>query len=651
MLAGYKKSLHQFFLKVHPDFFARNRQWQRENERSVAQLNEILEWGKAFKKGSLYSPPATEMKIKFHLKVEEDGKGGGEVQSIFKLPKPFHLSASYKAIAERSINAFLRDLLVKSSCVDESTLSAMPMEVTPQDFDAGKKPAHKPLEANPVRTLMEETSETLNETWQRQRVPSVDDLIEADLVLFDRSVSPKQCAFALETLRSTLPRMQYEKWYEVPMMFGSRYALGEFVQGVMTIPWNFDLRGFLDFIEENQDAILEGKHALNDMCRDIEQSITQICFACDLDDVLVSCGHALALDALRVLSSNAFTLKNAGVEKLSIEISDRFGVRDNGVLVVPYTLTQETLIKFLEKLRGEGEIQRCAEKYRMAKAMIDQTGSLLRDFRETVKPAGIDAYSLDCSYHERLTWAKELQHIAARLAAYDWSAFTFLMGPLEVNWAEHTVSLPFNFDGDNFVKYVDVVHQSAKENTYAKYVEEEEQLKKSRAEQASRAQAHAEGDAEMPDALAQAPDEHAAGNEPNITFPSVGHDIASQYVVTQGTDDAIHTESPIVQPRTFQSDTEAAEHLDWEGFHRDPTAMGKEHMQISEDQERAFYLLQRSKQEKIMREVMEEERDSRQTSAARKKTFGYYTGITDFKLPMRGADVKPKGTGAMRKPE
>ena len=127
--------------------------------------------------------------------------------------------------------------------------------------------------------------------------------------------------------------------------------------------------------------------------------------------------------------------------------------------------------------------------------------------------------------------------------------------------------------------------------------------------------------------------------------------MADQYVVTQGTDDALHTESPMREQTTFQSDTEVAEHLDWAGFHRDPIAMGREHMQISEDRERSFYLLQRTKQEKIMRELMEEQRDQRKHHAARKKTWGYYTGITNYKLPLRGADIQPAGTGPMPKPE
>ncbi|KNH06369.1 RhoGEF domain-containing protein [Perkinsela sp. CCAP 1560/4] len=646
MQAGYKKALHQFFLKVHPDFFAKNRHWQLNNERSVAQLNELLEWGKSFKRGNFYAPPATEMRIKFHLKLEEDGKGGGEVESVFKLPRPFHLSASYKAMAERSINSFLRDLLQKCSCIDHASSSVPPLEQAPEQYEASRKPAHTPLEANPVKTLMEETSETLSETWQRQRIPAVDDLIDADFVLFDRSLSPRECSYALETLREKLPQMQYEKWYETPIMFGRQYALGEFVHGVVSVPWNFQLRDFVKFIDENRETILEAKQALEDIGKRIEQNITQLCYACDLDDILISCGHTRSLAALEVLNGNTYVLNSTGLEKMCIEIGEFFGFRKNGVLIVPHDVNNASLIAFLEKLRSTNQLSALRQKYGAAKTMIDQTSSLLREFRETVKPKGIDAFTMDCTYSQRLAWAKELQHNAARIAVYDWTAFTFILGPLDVSWTEKFVALPWNFDGETFVKYIDSVNQSAKEQNYAEHVAEEEAMKKHQAETVSGAREQ-ERDFEAPSTGTQP---QSTAHEGQLSVPSVEKHIAAQYVVSHGTDDAIHTESPIQSHTTFQSDVEAAETLDWEGFHRDPVAMGKEAMQITEDQQKAFYLLQRSKQEKIMRELLEEQRNSRRGNSARRKTFGYFTGITDDKLPMKRANVKPKGTGAVSPP-
>jgi len=205
------------------------------------------------------------------------------------------------------------------------------------------------------------------------------------------------------------------------------------------------------------------------------------------------------------------------------------------------------------------------------------------------------------------------------------------------------VTLPWNFDGDSFLKYVDSVNKSAKEQNYSEHAAEEEKLKQAHAENIARAREH---DFDYREAdIRQTPD-----NATELGVPLVEKHIADQYVVSQGTDDAIHTESPIHQHSTFQTDTDAAEAMDWEGFHQDPIAMGREAMQISEDQEKAFYLLQKSKHEKIMRELFEEQRDSRKMQATRRKTFGYYTGITNDRLPMRGANVKAKGTGPVKDP-
>ena len=210
MQGVYKKSLHQFFLKVHPDFFSRNREWQRANERAVAQLNELLEWGKGFKNGILRPPPAASIAIGFHLKIEDDGTGGGEVRSTFELPKPFHVSEAYKGPCERAVNKFLRDLLTKAKCLDAAVeqLSKSHDDMV-ESVEESKRPLRRKPRVMAVKTLMEETSESLSETWYPEATPDIDDLIEADLVLFARELSPKHCAFAMQTLKASLPAMRY----------------------------------------------------------------------------------------------------------------------------------------------------------------------------------------------------------------------------------------------------------------------------------------------------------------------------------------------------------------------------------------------------------------------------------------------------------
>eukprot|EP00009_Paramoeba_aestuarina_P017728 CAMPEP_0201534426 /NCGR_PEP_ID=MMETSP0161_2-20130828/56196_1 /ASSEMBLY_ACC=CAM_ASM_000251 /TAXON_ID=180227 /ORGANISM="Neoparamoeba aestuarina, Strain SoJaBio B1-5/56/2" /LENGTH=130 /DNA_ID=CAMNT_0047939039 /DNA_START=75 /DNA_END=464 /DNA_ORIENTATION=- len=130
-------------------------------------------------------------------------------------------------------------------------------------------------------------------------------------------------------------------------------------------------------------------------------------------------------------------MNTANVKKMCIEIGEYFGIRKNGVLIIPFDVTSAGLIAFFEKLRSGNQLDALRQKYELAKSMIDQTSNLLRDFREVVKPHGIDAYTTECTYAQRLSWARELHHISARIAVYDWSEFTFILGPLEVSWTNH----------------------------------------------------------------------------------------------------------------------------------------------------------------------------------------------------------------------
>lgn len=150
----YKKALSSFFLKVHPDFFHFNPQYQRINETAVAQLNELLGWAKEFKKGAFRPPPAQKIDFTFYRRVEDDEerrgmtgevgsassttvkpmlslgpRGTSEEEVVLKLHSRFELPANFKpqegtrGVVERSVNKFLRDLLRRAECLDAITES------------------------------------------------------------------------------------------------------------------------------------------------------------------------------------------------------------------------------------------------------------------------------------------------------------------------------------------------------------------------------------------------------------------------------------------------------------------------------------------------------------------------------------------------
>eukprot|EP00759_Apiculatamorpha_spiralis_P038276 PhF_6_TR37596/c1_g1_i1/m.55817 len=628
MQGTYKKSLHQFFLKVHPDFFSRNREWQRANERAVAQLNELLEWGKAFKKGIYRPPPAPQISVSFHIKLEDDGTGGGEVTSTFALPKPFHVSEAFKGPAERAINSFLRDLLVKAKCLDQASEQlSKAQDGTLQSLEEAKRPTRRKSRTREMKTLMDETSESLAETWFPEDVPEVEDLIEADLILFSRELSPKQCAFALETLRAGLPQMKYTLWYEVPLLFAHRYGVGIDLDGTISVPWDFDPQAFCQMLTAKHDDIKTQKERVEAVAKKIEQDISMLCSALDLDDIVISCPHKHSLGVLDLLLKNSHLLRAAGVHKLSVEISDNiFGLRKNGVLLIPYTATLESLTEYLDKVRDRMEGARST--YAMAKEMIEGITWHVKEFRSAVKPKGVEVFTHECTYAQRLTWIGELCSLSGRLAQWDWSEFTFMLGPtLDLNWDNKAMILPWNFDGDGFMKYVEETHKNAKQSRRDNLMKEEAERRSQEDLKVMR---------------------NNAADANTLMDTGVPEHIQKQYMMSHADDD-MHTEGPIASRTTFESDEDVKDHLEWEGFYRNPTTMGKEAMVDEDEKERVMASLNKTYREEAMKELANEY-ESSQRGKRYFKTFGDKLGIKDPRLKVRGQKVHVGGTGAMPAP-
>eukprot|EP00760_Papus_ankaliazontas_P035572 PhM_4_TR7909/c0_g1_i1/m.45105 len=618
MQSAYKKAMHQFFLKVHPDFFTRNKEWQRANERSVAQLNELLEWGKSFKAGQMRPPPSTRVSMSFHLKVEDDGSGGGEVTGLFEMPQPFQPTEAYKGPCERALNKFLRDILRKAKCLD-STIDSMSQsqDEVQQKIEETKKPLRRKPRAARIKTLMEDASESLSETWYPEVHPSVEDLIEADLVLFSTDLSPVQSAFALNTLQQHLSQMRYDLWYEVPLIVGKEYGVGKDVAAAISVPWDFDPETFVMFIQRNHDEIRRQKQHVEGLAQSIEQNITVVCNSCDLDDIIVSCSHKNAAGALRVLAESIDILVAGGVEKLTIEIADVFGFRNNGVVLVPHTVTQKSLAKFIDKCHTTGRFNKARTMYAAAKDMIEETMWLLKEFRANISPAGVDAnFDGDYTYAERLQWARELYTVIGPLAQYDWSEFTFVLGPLDLDWDGKVVMLPSDFSGENVVRYIDSVHQDAKLKMRDMLVEQESRSKE---------EAHERHVAPLLNEVGASGDDNLRG----------------EYMVSKH-GDAIHTESPISARTSFEDDADIKEHLEWEGFYKNPYKHN-ERMIDDDDKERMYQLLNRSTREKLLNSMTEEAASKRQ-SRKLKMRLGDVVGLTDPNKKIAGAKITPRGT-------
>nr|CCC92685.1 conserved hypothetical protein [Trypanosoma congolense IL3000] len=661
----YKKALHSFFLKVHPDFFQHNRSQQIVNEGSVARLNELLSWAKAFKSGHLQPPPAPCFTLTFYKKPDDHtGENGGArgavsslegrdvqegsltsaaeaIQSTFELPSNFAPSENHRGTVERAVNKFLRDLLRRAACIDSVTESISEAE----DATAARAEV-KPLRRRPransrqgaptaPKSLLDEAVESISVQWSLTHAPTLPELIEADQILFSRSLSPLQSAAALNTLQQHLGEMRYSMWESMPIIVSNEFHIGE-LTGTITIPWDFTLEQFHTFIAHNEKGVARCREAATQYAQKIENLISELCTFLELDDIMISCSHRDALLLLQLLHRNEDLLLQYGLTKLTLEIGMRHAIRANGVVIINSNLTAEQLQPWIKAISPKLPLQQ--QLYKISKRLLEATMWHLKEFRSMAEPGGIDAFSNDCTYAERLQWAKELFRIGPSLTPWDWSEITFVLGPdVDVDWENGLIVLPYNFDGDALVRYVEEVQQEAKNRkrkellaaSAAQREQEEEMRQRLHDEELM---VHPEGEGEdKADGGAGLSDRLR-----NVYRRENPH--MDEYLVSSSNDvDVLSVERPLSHAVTFNSDAEADDQLRWEGFDADPYVDQVPTGDI-DDIAHTFMLTNRWHREEAAKKMLEQLRG---TYGKKSRKFEYQK-MGDV-LEINNAKVQPKG--------
>ncbi|ORC92872.1 uncharacterized protein TM35_000021980 [Trypanosoma theileri] len=673
----YKKALHSFFLKVHPDFFHHNRSQQIVNENSVARLNELLSWAKSFKGGTLSPPPARSFTLTFYQKAEDKAAESAEqttssftrrsgqeesslIQSTFELPENFTPSDAHRGVVERSVNKFLRDLLRRASCIDSITESisaaedatAQRAEVKPlrRRHGPNRKGAEKP------KSLLDEATESMSLQWSITPAPTLEELMEADQVLFERTLSPLQSAAALHTLRQHLGELRYPLWESMPLIISNTFNIGE-VTGTLTIPWDFTPDQFLSFIAHNDKALARCRETASQFATKVEQLISEICNELELDDILISCSHKEALLVLQLLHRNKELLHVYGLTNLTLEIGMRHAMRANGVVIISCKLTNDELRPWLKKIEPKLSLQK--RLYQVSKQMLEATMWHLKEFRTMAEPGGIDAFNNDCTYAERLEWAKELFRIASSLAAWDWKDMTFVLAPdVDVDWANGIIALPHNFNGDAFVRYVEDVQHAAKSRKREELLEASAMGRQ--AAEMQRQQQHNRElmmeDEEMETSHLNTQEgeggkgeSHNSLQKKNTANDTARHDRLrdmyrhasphmEEYLASSSHRvDPLSVERPLTHAVTFNSDAEADQQLRWEGFYADPYVDQIPTGDL-DDIAHTFQVTNRQHREDAARQLLEQLRD---TYGKKSRRFDYQK-MGDV-LEINNAKVQPKG--------
>jgi hypothetical protein len=594
----HRRALNAFFLKVHPDFFVANRQLQKVNENGIAQLNELLDWAAAFKKGVAKPPPALKMSFVFFKKAETEQDTPQKLEAQFSLPAPFSSSVQSEAsatTAERAVNRLVRDLLRAAGCItaEEAKLSqahevGTTEEMRPRSRELIRNTSPRAKQRPPPRTLAEEAQDSLSQTVSTVYVPTVQELMEADQVLMARSLSPLQTAVALQTLTENLSRMNYAQWHLTPLIIGESYALVEegLTGGALGVPWNFTVPGFLSLLHENEEKLLALRKRLESFSQALESRIATLCKRLNMDDVLVSCSHEEANRVVELLVEHSDVLQVHDLCGTAVEIGDRWGFRKNGVVLVSKAATSETLESFARGMTARMPALRTA--FDRTRSTLDLIAWHHTECMKILQPATIDVSLEGSTYVERLAFLKELYSVAPSLARYSWEGVAIVMGrSLSISWEQNIVVLPPHFAGEAFEKYLEDVRSSADQKSSAA-LQDYELYKKAKA-----------------------------------------HD---EYMVQTRTDEALTVERPLAPPPDviFESDLDMKEQLLWEGFHHKPY-QGVPLKTESDNEARRFVTNEKFSTEAAMA-ILKRYREQAMGKAGRdfrKGTLGYVAGFTD----------------------
>lgn len=708
----YKKALNSFFLRVHPDFFHHNREQRVVNENAVAQLNELLNWAREFKGGTLRPPPATTISFTFHQRADEvdrehdtpasdhdhtrshglyasstsssssssfrSSQPPPVLHSTFELPHNFVPSEANRGLVHRAVHTFLRDLLRRAGCMDavaEATSlaedemalrnEAQPMRqrTTPvSPHHRVRRRASPPTGANRDGTgesssssgldaheggapssLLEAAVEAVSARWSITAAPTLEELIDADLILFAKELSPLQCASALHTLRAHLGEMRYDVWESMPLIVGTEYDVGCSISGSITIPWDFHPAQFCAVLEHNREAVVRCRGEAVGFATQVETAVAELCRALQLDDILISCPHRAALPTLQLLRRHVDELAASGVTALTLEVGEDYATRANGVVVVRAAMSSTAALRaWLRALRPKLPLQK--QLYTIAKQMLESTLWHLKEFRATVQPAGVDGFvNNDLTYAQRLEWAKELFRIGPALAQWDWSDCTFLLSSeLDLDWSSRQLALPYNFDGDALVRYVEDIQMEAKQKQRTALLQQS--AMRHAKEQEEMQQRHArelllehDGGAH---ASAQTRDERAPrrNDASRAAMYRRTHPHLEEYMVSsEDVVDPLTVERPLTHAVTFGSDAEAEDQLKWEGFYQEPVVDQVPTSDL-DDKAHAYMLTNRWHREAAAKRLVEELRGTYNKKGRR---FDYQK-MGDV-LEINNARVQPKG--------
>ena len=259
-----------------------------------------------------------------------------------------------------------------------------------------------------------------------------------------------------------------------------------------------------------------------------------------------------------------------------------------------------------------------------------------------VEPKGIDAFENELSYTQRLQWAKEMFRIGSNLSQWDWSDVTFSIGPVHISWDDGIVTLPHNFDGDNFLRYIEQIHQDAKAKTREELLKESA-MERLRLDETRRSETL---NNVVTDTVAEKNDMDAAARR-RSQLAQEKPELEEYLSADPAGKESLSVERPLQHRVSFQSDEEAEDQLQWEGRLSSPYVPHIPQGDI-DDIRTLYYKTNRSFREAAAKKVVDELK-SKYGAGGRSNRFrhlkmGDMLGLNDPRIKAQGFPILAKGT-------
>ena len=333
----FKKGLRKLWFLLHPDRYSHQPEIYSTNEESFKHLNQLLD---------LLNEPYFSLKGKihfdFHFYFYDESQNLKEIKTEFSFDDKEVFSVS--KFKETAFGFLLNLMEMCEIEIEDNSLSDQnPMvQNLPTSYEL-----YEWLKQNIEEVKIKaEQHKTLYETLEdlRKEVSSALGLTSLFVTI---SVNEQQ---AIECIK--LMKKHIQRFKNIPKISGQRiyistnYEISE--KGYVAIPWNFEIKECLEFINCNIDKITEFKvqaEKINDeleylkkqIASELNASYIQTSFACD---------ETKAIYGLKKIKETISLWKQYDFKDIAIYIGDKFEIKA-GILYVPWNFQLEDAKKFL----------------------------------------------------------------------------------------------------------------------------------------------------------------------------------------------------------------------------------------------------------------------------------------------------------------